>query len=68
LPHRHMYHCVHSGLVCDSQKLKITQMPHDRRMDTEIWFIYKCNNLFTQLLRRTPWVLKVNDGTRKYSE
>jgi hypothetical protein len=31
----HMFHCVHSGLICDSQKLETTQMSHNRRMDTE---------------------------------
>jgi hypothetical protein len=28
-------HYVHSVLICDSQKLEITQMSHNRRMDTE---------------------------------
>ena len=31
----HVVYCVHIGLICDSQKLKTTQMPHNRRMDTE---------------------------------
>jgi hypothetical protein len=31
----HVFHYVHSGLICDSQKLETTQMSHDRRMDTE---------------------------------
>jgi hypothetical protein len=30
-----MFHNVHSGIVCDSQKLETTQMSHDRRIDTE---------------------------------
>jgi hypothetical protein len=36
-----MLHNVVSGLVCDSQKLERTQMSFNRRMDTEMWFIYK---------------------------
>ena len=30
-----MFHCVHSCLICDSHKLKTTQMSHNRRMDRE---------------------------------
>jgi hypothetical protein len=33
-------HYVQSGLTCDSQDLETTQMPHNGRIDTEIWFIY----------------------------
>jgi hypothetical protein len=35
MPQGQVLHYVHSGLICDSQKLKTTQMSHDRRMDTE---------------------------------
>jgi hypothetical protein len=35
----HMFHYVHSDLVCDSQKLETTQMSHDRRIQ-KMWFIY----------------------------
>jgi hypothetical protein len=35
MPQGHVFHYVHSGLVCDSQKLETTQMSQDRRMDTE---------------------------------
>jgi hypothetical protein len=35
MPQGHMFHYVHSGLICDSQKLETTQMSHDGRMDTE---------------------------------
>jgi hypothetical protein len=31
----HVFHYVHTGLVCDSQKLETSQISHDRRMDTE---------------------------------
>jgi hypothetical protein len=34
-PQGHVFHYVHSGLICDSQKLKTTWMSHERRMDTE---------------------------------
>jgi hypothetical protein len=40
MPQGHMFGYVHRGLVCDSQKLETTQMPQDRRIDTEMWFIY----------------------------
>jgi hypothetical protein len=30
-----MFHYVYSSLVCDSQKLKTTQLSHNRRMGTE---------------------------------
>ena len=33
-------HYVQSGLTRDSQDLETTQMPHNGRIDTEIWFIY----------------------------
>jgi hypothetical protein len=35
MPQRHVFHHVHSGLVCDSQKIETTQISHNRRMDTE---------------------------------
>jgi hypothetical protein len=34
-PQGQMFHDVHSGLVYDCQKLETTQMPHNKRMDTE---------------------------------
>jgi hypothetical protein len=33
--HRGMFHYVHSGLICDIQKLETTQMFYSGRMDTE---------------------------------
>jgi hypothetical protein len=36
----HVFCYVHSGLICDIQKLETTQMYHNRRMDKEMWFIY----------------------------
>ena len=35
-----MLHYVHSSLIYNSQKLERTQMPLNRRMDTNIWYIY----------------------------
>jgi hypothetical protein len=35
MPQGHMFHYVHSGLICDDQKLETTQMSHNGRMDTE---------------------------------
>jgi hypothetical protein len=40
MPQGHVFHYVHSSLTCDSQKLETTQMSHNRRKDTEMWFIY----------------------------
>ena len=31
----HMFHYVHSGLVCDSQNMETTQIFHNKIMDTE---------------------------------
>ena len=30
-----VFHYVHSGFICDSQKLETTQISHNRKMDTE---------------------------------
>ena len=35
MPQGHVFHYVHSGLICDSQKLETTQMSQDSRKDTE---------------------------------
>ena len=35
MPHGHVLHYVHSGLICDSQELETSQMPLNKRMDTE---------------------------------
>jgi hypothetical protein len=35
MPQGQVFHYVHNGLVCDSQKLETTQMSHDRRMNTK---------------------------------
>jgi hypothetical protein len=35
IPQRHLFHYVYSSLNCDSQKLEITWMSHNRRMYTE---------------------------------
>ena len=35
-----MLHYVHSSLIYNSQKLERTQMPLNRGMDTEMWYIY----------------------------
>jgi hypothetical protein len=35
MPERHMFHHIHSSLVCDSQKLETAKMPHNRRIDRE---------------------------------
>jgi len=40
MPQGHMFQYVHRSLICDGQKLETTQMSQDRRMDTEMWFIY----------------------------
>ena len=40
MPQRHMFHYVHSGLICDSQNLETTQMFHNRRMIQKMRFTY----------------------------
>jgi hypothetical protein len=40
MPQGHMFHYVCSGLICYNQKLEITYMSHDRRIDTKMLFIY----------------------------
>jgi len=35
IPQGHMFHYVHSNLICGSQKLETTQMSQDKRTDTE---------------------------------
>ena len=35
-----MLHYVHSSLIYNSRKLKITKMPLNRGMDTKMWYIY----------------------------
>jgi hypothetical protein len=35
VPQGPVFHYVHSGLICDSQKLETTQMSQDSRKDTE---------------------------------
>jgi hypothetical protein len=66
MPQKHVFHYVHSSLIWDSQKVEITQMTHDRRIDTEnvvhlhneITFIYfeqGHHDFYRQL-----------DGTRKH--
>jgi len=36
----HMFHSVHSGLICDKQYLGTTQMSQDREWIQKMWFIY----------------------------
>ena len=35
-----MLHYVHSSLIYNIQKLERIQMPLNRRIDTETWYIY----------------------------
>jgi hypothetical protein len=35
MPQGQVFHDVHTGLICNSQKLETIQMSHNRRMDTE---------------------------------
>ena len=37
---RHLFSCVHSSIICNSQNLKTTQMPLNERMDKENVAIY----------------------------
>jgi hypothetical protein len=53
IPQGHVFHYVHSGLICDSQKLETTQKSHDRIMDTEnvVHYTVEYNVNSIQLLR-----------------
>ena len=35
IPQRYVLHFVHSGLICDHQKLETTQVSHNRRKNNE---------------------------------
>ena len=35
----HVFHYIHSVLICDSQKLEKTHMSHDKRIE-KLWFNY----------------------------
>jgi hypothetical protein len=35
MPKRQVHYYVHSGLICDSQELEITEKYHNGRMDSE---------------------------------
>jgi len=35
MPQEHVFHYIHSSLICDRQKLETTQMSHDRRIIAE---------------------------------
>jgi hypothetical protein len=66
MPQEHMFHCVHSCLVNDSQKLETTQMFHNRIMYTEN--VVHLHNII--LLGYYKWgyseFCRQMDGTRKY--
>ena len=54
-----MLHYGHCSLIYNSQKLERTQMPPNRGMDTEMWYIYTMeyysvfkNNEFMKFLRK----------------
>ena len=36
----HVFHCIHSNFICDSQKLEKTQISQDKQWIQKIWFIY----------------------------
>jgi hypothetical protein len=40
MPQGHVFHYVYSDLICDSQKLKTSQMSYNRRIDTENVLFY----------------------------
>ena len=37
---RHMLHYFHENLICDSQMLETTQMPHKEERIQKMWSIY----------------------------
>ena len=40
MPQGHVFHYVHSSLICDSQKLETTTCPMTEEWIQKMWFIY----------------------------
>ena len=40
MPQGHMFHYVHSGLICDSQKLETTYMSMTEEWVQNMWFTF----------------------------
>jgi hypothetical protein len=51
-------HYVHRGLNCDRQKLETAQMPHNRWIYTEDWFIYAME--YYWVIVTPAWILQAN--------
>jgi hypothetical protein len=66
MPQGHLFHYVHSGLICDSQKLETIQMYYDRRMVTKMWFIYTMEYYSAIKNKDILTFCRQMDGTRKY--
>ena len=62
----HVFHYVHSGLVCCSQKLETTKMSHDRRTDIENMVHLHNGILLSYKEWGYPEFCRQINGTRKY--
>ena len=61
----HVPLCLY-GHICDSQKLKTTQMSQNRRMDIENMVYLHNGILFSYLKQRHHKFCREMDGTKKY--
>jgi hypothetical protein len=66
MPQGHMFHYVHSGLVCESQKLATTQISHGRRMVQKMCFICIMEYYSDIKNKNIMSFFRQMDGTRKY--
>jgi hypothetical protein len=66
MPQWQVFKYVHNGLVCGSQKLKTTQMSHNRRVDRENVVHLHNETLYSYEEPGHPEVWKQMDGNRKY--
>ena len=41
MPERHMFHYVHSSLICDNQRLEQPRCPKIEEWIQKMWFIYR---------------------------
>jgi hypothetical protein len=59
-----MLHYVHSSLICDSQKIKTTQISHNGRMEN---VVHLYNGILFSYLKQVHYeIYRQIDGTRKY--
>ena len=68
IPQRHMFHFVHSSLICNSQKMKHTWCLSTEEWIQKIGFIYTIKQYQGTKKRQFHEFYKQIDGTRKPAE